>query len=123
MLKVYEETTRWYRGILYDKDDAVLTSANIASLTLTLFEYRTQAIINSRNDYDLYNGGAWDQGCTISDSGVILLRLDPADNEIVSGASENERHVILLKGTTSGSPSYAFVHKYEYEVINIKLIT
>jgi len=122
LLQVKEESDSWYSASLTDQDDTAMVQGDVATLTLTIYEKIAEGIVNSRNQFDLRNADAWDQGCTISDpEGVLTLRLTPADNE-VTNANNNGRpeiHVLVFEGTTVGSPSYAFKHVYEYEIQNL----
>lgn len=120
---VNEEAESWYKTTLKDQDDTIMVPANIASLTLTIYEKVGEAIVNTRNQDDMYNAGAFDQGVTLhASSGLLTLRLTPDDNSVIN-ATENagrpEIHVIVLEGTTSGSPTYAFKHVYEYAITNL----
>ena len=122
LTSVNEESESWYRATLTDQDGAIMEDSNVASLTLTIYEKVGEAIVNSRTQDDLRNGGAWDQGCTITDvTGLLEMRLLPADNQVVNTDNEgrSEIHVLVFEGTTAGSPTYAFKHTYEYEITNL----
>lgn len=118
--EVYEDKDSWYSGTLTDNADSPVTQSNVATLTMTLFEKRTGTVINGRDSYDLTNSGSWNGNATISDAGIVTIRLEPGDNAIVAGdhPGKNEIHVIYLEGTTSGVPSYEFATEFEYEVKN-----
>lgn len=118
--QVNEEAESWYSATLTDQDGDAMLTANVATLLYSIYELDTEAFVNSRDQVDLRNGGAWDQGAVIDGSGILTLRLEPDDNAVVSAdnAGRSEIHVLVFEGTTAGSPSYAFKHEYEYEVKN-----
>lgn len=123
--QVEEQTTSWYTTTVYDENGTALQPANIASLTITIYVKKTRRIVNSIDGYDVYNGGAWDRGTTLSSAGLLKVTISAANNIIThsSGDQTNETHVLLVRGTTSGSPSHSFARRYEFEVFNIPLVT
>jgi hypothetical protein len=126
LTEVNEQAEAWYTATVKDQDGTAMTAANVASLTLSIFEKVGEAIVNLRDQTDLRNAGAWDQGCTISEAGLLTLRLLPDDNEIINqdniDLGRSEIHVLLFEGTTAGSPSYAFKHRYEYKIRNLEKV-
>jgi len=113
---------------LLDKDDALLDDVNIATMTMTLYDKKSDEIINERNSYDVRNGGAWDRGTVVDSSKTLNLevRLDVLDNVIVNSdidIGETEIHILLLEGTTAGSSSFAFKHQAEIKVINLNKVS
>jgi len=119
--QVNEEAESWYKATLKDEDDTLMVPANVSTLTLTIYEKVGEAIVNSKDQTDVWNGGAMDQGLTLhASSGLLTMRLEPDDNQVVNtdNAGRSEIHVLVFEGTTTGSPSYAFKHSSEYEIIN-----
>jgi len=117
---VDEETDSWHSVTMTDNSTstaAYLTSSNVASLTMTIYltEDESTVIVDAR---DLRNGGAWDQGATITDAtGVLRTRITATDNTRNTTAGyTNEDRTILFEGTTAGSPTYAFKHALRYRV-------
>ena len=96
-----------------------LIGSNVATLLMTIYEETDGGIVNSREDVDMRNGGAWDAGLTIG-TGTITLVLTAGDNTVTNAknVSRGENHVIILEGTTSGSPATAFASEYHYHVKN-----
>lgn len=80
-----------------DPDGNTIDANNLASLTVTLYDDATNAVINSRNGQNILgaNGG------TIEVDNTVTMRLDPADNVIVGSASEDEteNHVARFEYT------------------------
>ena len=125
---INEKSTTWYMAPLLDKDDALLDDVNIATMTMTLYDKKSDEIINERNSYDVRNGGAWDRGTVVDSSKTLNLevRLDVLDNVIVNSdidIGETEIHILLLEGTTAGSSSFAFKHQAEIKVINLNKVS
>ncbi len=117
-----EEAESWYRATLKDQSDTIMIPDNVSTLTLTIYEKVSEAPVNSKNQTDIWNAGAQDQGCTLHvSSGLLTMRLTPDDNQVVNTANAGrpEVHVLVFEGTTAGSPSYAFKHIYEYEIVNL----
>lgn len=76
-----------------DLSGATITKANLITLTLSLFDQKTSATINSRSGQNVIDAN----GGSVATDGTLTLRLQPDDNPIVSssvvvGASEN--HVL-----------------------------
>lgn len=98
-----------------DKAGTNLEQANIASMTVLIYEKNKGTSV--RASTDVRNVGAWDQGLTIS-AGTITHLLDTTDTTIVNttlpGAMET--HVIQYEGTTTGAPSEAFKFLIEFKV-------
>lgn len=69
-----------YSTTLRNSADAAVTGANLLTLTLTLRNARTGAIVNTRNTQDVKNAGAWDRDVTYdSGTGAIVWQGRPAD--------------------------------------------
>lgn len=76
----------------------IINASMVDTLTATLYNKDTSGIINSRNNINVKNAN----GGTVDGSGILTMRLDPADNVIISGSlavGQLERHVIKFKFT------------------------
>lgn len=83
---------------LKDLNNATLALASISTLTCTLVNAADGATINSRDDQDILNANL----TTVTAAGVITLRLQPADNVIVSTTledGETESHYLTVRWT------------------------
>jgi len=121
MKQVYEETSAWYTGTLKDQDGTVVPRASVATMLLTLYEKTGESIINSRDQVDVYNGGAWDQGVTLHEtSGLLTVLLTADDNAIVNSSNDGtpEVHVLVIEGTLTGSSSPAYAWTFEFQIKN-----
>ncbi len=98
-LAVNEDGTLRITGVLKDELGVAIPGASLATLTLTLYDLATDAIINSRNAMSILNVSTG----TVDASGNFALVLLPADNPIVTPATaarnSRERHIALLKWT------------------------
>lgn len=92
---IAEQTTRFLEFQLLDENDSGIPAAELQSLTLTLYDPRTGAIINSRDDMSVLNAN----GGTVDAQGNAVLELGPADNVIVgqNAGLVQEDHVALLE--------------------------
>ena len=83
--------------VLYDATAVALVKASIITLTVTLLDQLTGAVINSRNAQDILdaNGGA------LATDGTLVLRLQPLDNTNVNATpvGEIEKHEVTIKWT------------------------
>lgn len=77
---VYEETSAEYSATLKDEDSAVIPLADLTTLTLTLYDERTAAIINSRTAQNVLNLNNVTVHAT---SGLVTWEIQPADNVII----------------------------------------
>jgi len=77
--------------------DTEVAKSSLLSLTLTLYDKDTQAVINSRDGQDILdaNGSSVDSTCNVT------IELNPADSVIVgsSAAGRREKHVARLTWT------------------------
>jgi len=92
-----------------------LTKAQILTLTMTLFDLSTEAVINSRNAVNVKDAN----GGTVSTAGVLTMKLDPDDQAIVgSGLStgDKETHVIRFDYTWNDGRSRTGRSEYTYDV-------
>lgn len=78
-----------------DETGAALPAASLASVTLTLYDRDTQAIINSRSNQSILNAN----GGTVDANGLLTLTLATADNPILDDTKKVEQHVALVRWT------------------------
>ena len=96
--QVLEETSAVFTAtLLSDKTDpdSTISSANLSSLTLTLYDKCTGTILNSRENQNVLNAN----NCTVDVNGLFTWNIQADDNQIVSttlDAGEYEEHVGLL---------------------------
>lgn len=80
-------------------DGVAITKASLLSLTATIYDEATSAVVNSRNAQSVLdtNDG------TVASDGTLTLRLGPSDAAIVGSVSvgDTERHVLRLTWTWS----------------------
>ena len=96
---VNEGTTFKYEATLKDEAGVVIPSADLTTLTLTLYNVATAAIINSQTDTDVLNAN---NGTVHATSGLFTMIFKPLDNPIVTTATlagEYEEHIALFEWT------------------------
>ncbi|MDB4786215.1 hypothetical protein OAG36_00625 [bacterium] len=93
VLNIDETTYGVYTSTLLDDASAAITLASIDSITMTLIEFSTEVVVNSREAQDILNAN----NCTMhATSGLFTWEIQPADTAIVvSGASLSSREVHL----------------------------
>ena len=91
-----------------------LTKDGILTLTMTLFDKTTEAVINTRNAVSVKDAN----GGTVSTAGVLTMKLDPADQVVVGTAStgDKETHVIRFDYTWNDGESRTGRSEYTYDV-------
>lgn len=75
-----------------------IVKSSLITLTATLFDEKTETIINSRDAQDVKDAN----GGTVATDGTLTLRLQPLDAAIVSTtltAEKTERHILRLEWT------------------------
>ena len=120
---VNEQIDVAYSGTIKDKADNLIDQANIATMFVTIYLLRDSATI-IRVKQDVRNGGSWDKGVKVL-TGIVTIALYPTDTVVQNDTPRNkdERLIILIEGTTAGSPSFAFKHEIDYGVKNLDLVT
>lgn len=102
-----------------DLDGAALGASALDTLTLTLHDECTQAIINEREAQDVLNVN----GGEVTEAGVFTLRLDPDDTVILDDDNAKEWHVALLTWTwTVNSVEYTGRAEIKHRVKNLGVI-
>lgn len=102
-----------------DLDAETLVKASILTLTCTLLNAATGAVINSRSAQNIMDAN----NSTVTTPGVLTLRLQPLDNVIVDTtltAGETESHYLTVTWTWSDGTATR-TGKQEWEVLVRKL--
>jgi hypothetical protein len=115
---VNEKVTAKYSAIIQDEDETALSSSDLQTLTLTLYDKSTGTIINSRNDQDVLNTN----GVSVDANGNVVWLMDPDDNAIVTSTSKVEKHVALFKWTWD-SGNKEGKHEIVIQVKNLTKVT
>ena len=101
-------------GTFQNGDDAV-AKASLVTVTLTLYDELTSAVINSRNDQDILD----DNGGSITAAGVLTLKLQAADNCVCGSiaAGRTESHIARVKFTwTDGELTRTGIQEFRLHV-------
>lgn len=104
-----EQTTAQLTLQLTDEADVAIAKADLASLTLTLYDRATGTVLNGRNAQTVLDAN----GGSVSATGLVTLLLSDADNALASQSRSGETHVALLlwttaSGTRRGAKEIAF---------------
>src|SRR4051812_43137329 len=103
-----------YRGQIVDEDG--IGFGAIETLTLTLFDKVTQAIINSRDEQDVLNAN----GVSVDlSTGQLTWALIPADNVILDDTLRQEEHRARFTATWNGS-NKQMQHEVTIKVVNLR---
>ncbi len=81
----------------FKNGSAAIAKAALATVTATLYDETTGAVINSRNDQDILDAN----GCVVDASGNLTLRLQPLDNVLVGSpdVDDHETHILRIQWT------------------------
>lgn len=120
VIRVNEKTTFLYTGTLVDENGVSLGPIDMSTLTVTLYDQDTGAIINGRNNQNALNANNF--VLTANASGNLTWDSLPADSPIINLAKETEVHIALLQwtfatGTKAGRKEIAI------RVVNLNLVT
>lgn len=120
-LIVPERTTLLIKATLLDENAAAIPAAGLTTLTLTLYarDSTAKTIINSVDDVDILNAG---RGTVNATSGLVLIDLLPADNQIIDDTVDLEWHRALLEGTYAGGAK-AFKYEIDFQVRNLSKVS
>lgn len=94
-----EKKNATIRCILLDDQETPIPLANLATLTLQLYEQKSKAIINGRNGASILNANG---GTVAATGGQLTLRLAPADMVLLSQTPASEVHVALIEWSYNG---------------------
>jgi len=114
--EILEQTTPTITAYLTDENGDAVAVADIATLTLTLYNKTTNKIINTRNDSDALNAG----GVIVEDTSsgtLVTWELDIADTAIL-GTRAKEDHRAIFKWTW-GSTERTGRHIIDMTVVNL----
>lgn len=94
---VRENTTAVYTAHIKDQDGVAISAASLDALTLTLYDYRTSGVINTRDGQDVLNAN----DVTVTAEGLLTWTMQPADNAIVGNVTPGgtEKHIALFQWT------------------------
>ena len=95
---VTEKTSVQYTATLKDETGAAVPLAALGTLTLTLYNVSSGAILNGRNAQNVLNAN----GVTVhATSGLLTWTLDPLDSPILDDTLNEELHRALFRATWS----------------------
>ena len=119
VIQAVEKQSGFWAGRLLDENGAGVGSTILTSLTGTLYDRATQAIINRRNAQNIINANQ----CTMDAAGNFRWDWVPADQTYVNPNRTIEEHVMLItaKWTRSdGFPGEAN-HEIHFNVARVVL--
>jgi hypothetical protein len=108
-----------YTASLVDPDDAAIGAANLVTLTITLYDEKTNEIINSRNEQNALNAN----GVTVADGAagtVLTWQAEAADMPIVDDTLDSEVHIARF-AFTYGPNAIPGAHEVAIRVKNREL--
>jgi hypothetical protein len=116
---VAEKSTCRITGALVDEAGVALGSAQLSTLTLTLYALTDGLpIVNANTDKNVLNVN---QG-TIDAGGLFVLTLVPADNVILATGQTDETHRALLKWTWAAGAKSGLL-EIDFRVRNLEKVT
>ena len=110
--EINEATTGRYTATMYDETGTVIDGTAMDTMTLTLYDKKTGAVINSRSAQNVKNTN----GVAVTSAGALTWTIAYADTAMV-GSEGRERHVATFIGTWD-SGAKKFVHVVEMDVVN-----
>lgn len=96
---------------------AVLTLAQILTLTLTLYDETTGAIVHARDHQNVLNAS----DVVVASNGTITWALQADDNQLLDPSLTWERHVALWEWTY-GSPAIPGSAEMIFRVMNVRKV-
>jgi len=114
---VPQSSTSRITAVIKDEAGVAVPSANLTTLTLTLYKISNGNILNSRDDVNVLNTG----GGTVDANGNLIMTLDPLDNILTNGRS-TEEHRAMFKYTYNSGAKTGF-HEVEFTVGNLRKVT
>lgn len=100
-------------------NEASQAFGNLNTLTLTLYDQRTGAVINARNGQNVLN---LNQVTLDAFTGALVWTMLAADNPIINDALRQEEHIALFIGTWTNVVAKRFNHRVSIIVRNISKI-
>ena len=114
---VQERQTATVTFTLRDQAAAAVPSAQLTTALITLYDQRTQTVINSRNAQNVLN---LNNVAMHDTSGVVTWTVQIADQAIQNAQLEVEKHIALFSFTWSAGAK-AWAHEVILSVANIGL--
>jgi hypothetical protein len=111
-----EQKTARFTALLKDELGVAIPSSSLNTLTLTLYNKKDLAIINSRNKQSILNTN----GGTVDSSGNFTLTLTPSDMIVVRKVQAQEPHIALVEWTYGAGKAGG--HELEFTVDNLNYI-
>lgn len=93
---IMEKTTPKITATIQDEDGVAISSANLTTLTLTLYNLSDSTIINSRSAQNVLNAN----NVTVDTNGLMTWSVQTLDTIIV-GTSKYEEHRAVFEWTYS----------------------
>lgn len=115
--QIAEKSIGIITALVTDENGIAISSANLTTLTLTLYEKATKAIVNTRSAQNVLNAN----NVTVDTSGNLTWNMQSADNAII-GAATIESHVALFEWTWSSGTKYG-KYEIEYPIKNLYSVT
>jgi hypothetical protein len=94
---ILEGTTPRCRFAVTDETGGVVPPSALSALTLTYYDVRSEAIINSRDTQPALN----QNGVTMDTQGVVRWQLVPGDSVLIHAQPDIEPHRALFTFTTT----------------------
>lgn len=110
---VKERSTQKYTATIKDEADAAIAGTSLTTLTLTLYDEETGTILNGRDDQNVLNAN----NVTVDGAGLLTWTMQPLDNQIVTTALAQERHLALFEWTYAAGAKSGY-HEIAFVVIN-----
>jgi hypothetical protein len=120
LILVNEGTSAKYSTTLLRDDGQPVPLADLNTLTLTLYNKDSGAIINSRNNANVKNAGGGTYHATSGAFDMIFSAADMAALGVAPNAPLVERHVVLFKATWAGNGALNW--EVEIDVRNLALV-
>jgi hypothetical protein len=112
------ELNSWsFTADLTKDDGSALGPTALETLTLTLYDVVTNAIINAVDHVDIKNTGRG----VLDAAGHLIVSLESADNPILTAANPKEKHKALLIGTWNGGKGYTS-QEILFTVVNLNKV-
>lgn len=115
---VGERTTVRYTGQLVDETGANIAKASVATLTLSIINSDTDAIVNNVSRVNILDTGRGTLGTT----GLVTITLEPADNQMADQTHQFEKHILYIEWTYGTNGTKAGNHEVEFPVYNRGLL-
>lgn len=114
--KVNEGVSARYTARLVDENNNGIGGNSLTSLTLTLYDKKTDTIINARDKQNVLNAN----GVTVSNTGGLTWTLTANDNAMVSNTASAEIHVALFEW--EWAPNGSGKHEFLIQVQNLRRV-